>query len=83
MVQSTSSPVVTLATSAVAEVESDLVILPMFEGESVVNAVPGGIAGPPPSGSYLDVSLTGGNTSATINNGTITLANATLVNRRG
>ncbi|MET0213670.1 MAG: leucyl aminopeptidase [Vicinamibacterales bacterium] len=41
MVQSTSSPVVTLATSAVAEVESDLVILPMFEGESVVNAVPG------------------------------------------
>ena len=41
MVQSTSSPVVTLATSAVAEVESDLVILPMFDGESVVNAVPG------------------------------------------
>ncbi len=41
MVQSTSSPVVTLATSAVAEVESDLVILPMFEGESVVDAVPG------------------------------------------
>jgi leucyl aminopeptidase len=41
MVQSTSSPVVTLATSAVAEVESDLIILPMFEGESVVSAVPG------------------------------------------
>jgi leucyl aminopeptidase len=41
MVQSASSPVVTLATSAVAEVQSDLIVLPFFEGESLVTAVPG------------------------------------------
>jgi leucyl aminopeptidase len=41
MVQSASSPVVTLAVSPVAEVQSDLVVLPFFEGESVATAVPG------------------------------------------
>jgi leucyl aminopeptidase len=41
MVQSTSSPVVTLATTPVAELESDLVFLPLFENESASNAIPG------------------------------------------
>ena len=45
----------------------------------VVNTVPGGIAGPPPSGSFLDITLSAGNTMATINGGVITLADATLV----
>jgi hypothetical protein len=51
----------------------------------VVNAVPGGI-GPtgipvapvPASGSYLDLSLSGGNTLLTLNGGSITFANASI-----
>lgn len=51
----------------------------------VVNAVPGGI-GPtgipvapvPASGSFLDITLSGGNTVATLNGGSITFGNATI-----
>jgi len=44
----------------------------------VINAVPGGITPAPASGSFLDIDLTGGNTTATLNGGVITFANLTL-----
>lgn len=45
----------------------------------VTSAVPGGIPGPPAAGSYLDLTLSGGNTLLTLNGGSITLGNATIV----
>jgi hypothetical protein len=48
----------------------------------VVNNVPGGISPTPASGSFLDISLSSGNTLATLNGGSITLASI-LINILG
>ncbi len=44
----------------------------------VTNAVPGGISPTPGAGSYLDLTLSGGNTLVTLNGGVITLGNASI-----
>lgn len=44
----------------------------------VMNGIPGGIAGPPAAGSFLDVSLTGGNTTAQILGGSVRFNPITL-----